>query len=62
MNRIPLAALFLAILTRRYFSVALPLRWATKKAGGSSRNGRTSEPKMLGVKKFGECFPVCEYK
>uniref|UniRef100_A0A7S4JQI8 Uncharacterized protein n=1 Tax=Guillardia theta TaxID=55529 RepID=A0A7S4JQI8_GUITH len=28
-------------------------RWATKKAGGSSRNGRDSQPKMLGVKKLG---------
>eukprot|EP00960_Hanusia_phi_P043772 756247-Hanusia_phi.AAC.4 len=28
-------------------------RWATKKAGGSSRNGRDSQPKMLGVKKIG---------
>ena len=26
---------------------------ATKKAGGSSRNGRDSNPKMLGVKIFG---------
>ena len=26
---------------------------ATKKAGGSTRNGRDSNPKMLGVKKFG---------
>lgn len=26
---------------------------ATKKAGGSSRNGRDSNPKMLGVKVFG---------
>lgn len=26
---------------------------ATKKAGGSSRNGRDSNPKMLGVKRFG---------
>lgn len=26
---------------------------AHKKAGGSSRNGRDSNPKMLGVKKFG---------
>lgn len=26
---------------------------ATKKAGGSSRNGRDSNPKMLGVKAFG---------
>lgn len=28
-------------------------RWATKKAGGSSQNGRDSQPKNLGVKKFG---------
>ena len=26
---------------------------ATKKAGGSSRNGRDSNPKMLGVKAYG---------
>jgi large subunit ribosomal protein L27 len=26
---------------------------ATKKAGGSSRNGRDSNPKMLGVKVYG---------
>ena len=26
---------------------------ATKKAGGSTRNGRDSNPKMLGVKRFG---------
>ena len=26
---------------------------AHKKAGGSTRNGRDSNPKMLGVKKFG---------
>lgn len=26
---------------------------AHKKAGGSSRNGRTSNPQFLGVKKFG---------
>jgi large subunit ribosomal protein L27 len=26
---------------------------AHKKGGGSSRNGRDSKPKMLGVKKFG---------
>lgn len=26
---------------------------ATKKAAGSSRNGRDSNPKMLGVKRFG---------
>ncbi|MBM4200358.1 MAG: 50S ribosomal protein L27 [Gammaproteobacteria bacterium] len=26
---------------------------AHKKAGGSSRNGRDSKPKMLGVKRFG---------
>eukprot|EP00898_Chlorokybus_atmophyticus_P001289 jgi/Chlat1/2160/Chrsp17S00188 len=29
-------------------------RWATKKAGGSTQNGRDSQPKFLGVKKFGE--------
>ncbi|CCI45929.1 unnamed protein product [Albugo candida] len=28
-------------------------RWATKKSGGSSKNGRDSESKRLGVKKFG---------
>ncbi|KAH7330761.1 hypothetical protein KP509_20G000500 [Ceratopteris richardii] len=28
-------------------------RWATKKAGGSTSNGRDSKPKNLGVKKFG---------
>jgi large subunit ribosomal protein L27 len=26
---------------------------ATKKAGGSTRNGRDSNPKMLGVKRYG---------
>jgi large subunit ribosomal protein L27 len=29
------------------------IRFATKKAGGSSRNGRDSQAKRLGVKKFG---------
>ncbi|KAH9605149.1 hypothetical protein KSS87_002347 [Heliosperma pusillum] len=28
-------------------------RWATKKTGGSTKNGRDSKPKNLGVKKFG---------
>ncbi|KAI7745776.1 hypothetical protein M8C21_010606 [Ambrosia artemisiifolia] len=28
-------------------------RWATKKTGGSTKNGRDSNPKFLGVKKFG---------
>mmetsp|Transcript_36926 Transcript_36926/g.95631 ORF Transcript_36926/g.95631 Transcript_36926/m.95631 type:complete len:124 (-) Transcript_36926:49-420(-) len=28
-------------------------RWATKKSGGSSKNGRDSKPKMLGVKVYG---------
>jgi large subunit ribosomal protein L27 len=28
-------------------------RWATKKAGGSTQNGRDSNPKNLGVKKYG---------
>jgi large subunit ribosomal protein L27 len=31
---------------------------ATKKAGGSSRNGRDSEGRRLGVKKFGSEFVV----
>ncbi|EGZ08001.1 hypothetical protein PHYSODRAFT_288786 [Phytophthora sojae] len=31
----------------------LSRRWATKKAGGSTKNGRDSESKRLGVKKFG---------
>ena len=37
-------------------AAALPLpgvRMATSKAGGSTRNGRDSKPKYLGVKKFG---------
>jgi hypothetical protein len=42
---------------------ALPMgaiRTATKKAGGSSNNGRDSNPKYLGVKKFGgEQVLVC---
>jgi hypothetical protein len=29
------------------------VRFATKKAAGSSSNGRDSNPKYLGVKKFG---------
>ncbi len=29
---------------------------AHKKAGGSSRNGRDSKPKMLGVKRYGGEF------
>ena len=32
------------------------IRWATKKAGGSTKNGRDSNPKFLGVKKFGNEF------
>lgn len=28
-------------------------RWATKKAGSSTQNGRDSLPKNLGVKKYG---------
>ena len=33
----------------------LPCRWATKKAGGSTKNGRKSAGKRLGVKKGGGC-------
>lgn len=28
-------------------------RWASKKTAGSTKNGRDSKPKNLGVKKFG---------
>lgn len=28
-------------------------RWATKRTAGSTKNGRDSKPKNLGVKKFG---------
>jgi hypothetical protein len=31
----------------------LQVRFATKKAAGSTKNGRESEAKRLGVKKFG---------
>ena len=34
---------------------ALASRSATKKAGGSTKNGRNSMSKRLGVKKFGRC-------
>lgn len=33
-----------------------PVRFATKKAGGSSKNGRDSQSKRLGVKRFGGQF------
>ena len=34
-------------------------RWATKKTAGSTKNGRDSNPKYLGVKKFGgEVHPL----
>ena len=29
------------------------IRWATSKAGGSTKNGRDSNPKFLGVKRYG---------
>lgn len=38
---------------------ALSKRFASKKAGGSTKNGRDSESKRLGVKKFGGCVPCC---
>ncbi|KAI8092566.1 ribosomal L27 protein-domain-containing protein [Halteromyces radiatus] len=34
-------------------SVSNQVRWASKKSGGSSRNGRDSAGRRLGVKKFG---------
>jgi hypothetical protein len=33
--------------------ILVPIRWATKKAGGVTKNGRDSCGKRLGVKKFG---------
>lgn len=33
--------------------LSVPVRWASKKAGGSTKNGRDSVGKRLGVKKFG---------
>jgi len=33
-------------------------RWATKKTAGSTKNGRDSNPKYLGVKKFGGEVPL----
>jgi large subunit ribosomal protein L27 len=33
-----------------------PIRFATSKAGGSSKNGRDSQPKFLGIKKYGGEF------
>lgn len=37
---------------------AISKRFASKKAGGSTKNGRDSESKRLGVKKFGGCVLV----
>ena len=37
-------------------------RWATKKTAGSTKNGRDSNPKYLGVKKFGgEVHPLYNF-
>jgi ribosomal protein L27 len=39
---------------RSFFDLDLiQIRWATKKSGGSTRNGRDSAGRRLGVKKFG---------
>lgn len=35
-------------------------RWATKKTAGSTKNGRDSNPKYLGVKKFGGEVQSCD--
>lgn len=34
------------------------LRWATSKSAGSTKNGRDSQPKFLGVKKYGGHFVI----
>ncbi|KAI9480391.1 MAG: ribosomal L27 protein-domain-containing protein [Benjaminiella poitrasii] len=39
--------------TRNTPELSQQVRWATKKSGGSSRNGRDSAGRRLGVKKFG---------
>ncbi|ORX79168.1 hypothetical protein K493DRAFT_335125 [Basidiobolus meristosporus CBS 931.73] len=36
----------------------IQVRWATKRSGGSSKNGRDSAGRRLGVKKFGGEFVV----
>mmetsp|Transcript_386 Transcript_386/g.1371 ORF Transcript_386/g.1371 Transcript_386/m.1371 type:complete len:262 (-) Transcript_386:222-1007(-) len=36
--------------------MAVPVRFASKKAGGSSKNGRDSESKRLGIKRSGGTF------
>merc|ERR1712046_129640 len=47
------AGLFPGLLTRCCAAQLLSARNATKKAGGSTKNGRDSNPKMLGVKVYG---------
>lgn len=39
--------------TQKFYTNLQAVRWATKKAGGSTSNGRNSIGKRLGVKKFG---------
>ncbi|CAG7891681.1 unnamed protein product, partial [Brassica rapa] len=41
------------IYTYQSLCVLVFKRWATKKTAGSTKNGRDSKPKNLGVKKFG---------
>jgi hypothetical protein len=55
-SRLPLgAALAAGVLPQASPAAGLlgGVRFATSKAGGSSKNGRDSKPKYLGVKKFG---------
>lgn len=62
-TRSSLASGMLWFLSTRYFSShftnyepfldLMQVRWATKKSGGSTRNGRDSAGRRLGVKKFG---------
>lgn len=40
-------------ITPSIVNTAEQVRWASKKSGGSSRNGRDSAGRRLGVKKFG---------
>ncbi|CAH0485904.1 unnamed protein product [Peronospora farinosa] len=47
------ASMMTRLSTKNESVYTVSCRWASKKAGGSTKNGRDSESKRLGVKKFG---------
>ena len=53
MNFMPRLLLTQTLACRHTLRTQTPVRWATKKAGGTTKNGRDSPGKRLGVKKFG---------